>query len=80
MIDIFFRKPASDPIFHPRTIVTTAPDIDRASALTETLVSAGIAVGGRPSGRHGTVKQLLADARQDWPPVKLIPRFSRTSK
>lgn len=78
MIDIFFRKPSSDPIFHPRTIVTTAPDIDRALALTETLVCAGIAVGGRPSGRHGTISNLIAirDGRSN---IRRLAKFEKQS-
>lgn len=59
MIDIMVRIPAADDLFHPRTLVTTAPDAERAQALIELLDSAGLVVAGRPSGTHSTVAKLV---------------------
>jgi len=66
MIDIFYRVRGAEELMHPRVVVTTAPDLDRAQHLIETLNTAIPAegdeptAGGRASRKRGTVAQLLA--------------------
>lgn len=59
MIDVFFRRDPQGELMHPRVCVTTAPDAVRAQELVETLNAHGVAAGGRPSRRRGTVAQLV---------------------
>lgn len=61
MIDIFFHRPPTQDLFHPRVTVTTAPDSERAQTLIQLLNGAGYRAGGRPSDeRRGSVAQLIA--------------------
>ena len=66
MIDIFYRVRSAEELMHPRVVVTTAADAERAQHLIETLNAAIPAegdlptAGGRPSRRRGTVAQLVA--------------------
>lgn len=59
MIDIFFRRAPTEELMHPRVVVTTAPDAERAQELIAALCDHGVAAAGRPSRRRGTVQQLV---------------------
>lgn len=66
MIDLFYRRPATEELMHPRVHVTTLPGAISAQDLVQVLSAAlqdsgdCAAAGGRPSRRRGTVAQLTA--------------------
>lgn len=78
MIDIFYRVRGPEELMHPRVVVTTAPDAERAQHLIETLNAAlphegdVHAAGGRASRRRGTVAQLIERRDRALAP-KLVP-------
>jgi hypothetical protein len=84
VIDIFYRVRGPAELMHPRVMVTTAPDAERAQHLIQTLSAAlppegeTNAAGGRASRRRGTVAQLIARrdgaSRQQIPAVRLVAK------
>lgn len=60
MIDVFFRREATDELMHPRVTVVQLHDYEQASDLISLLRERGVAVEGRPARLRGTVAQLVA--------------------